>query len=212
MNNYTQIIPAVPAPVAGVYTDDDLHKARGLSQVDPLSLQDVTNSREELECRKRLHVNNPLGITANEVSAAEVRHLKVMEQNLGDAAPAWFAGAMANALAPLENALAQLENALAAGQSQNNSRILNSRSKSTDPLVPLVNNLNIVMPEFPLTASNILGLPANVGLGIIGVPAMTAVPIDSWLAAYDLPNGPASGSLEQRRRLLCKFIGIDHLN
>ncbi len=191
--HYPAGIPPLP-PLASAAGQAQVGAAAagGIAAGSLLDLANVNDVDKELRNRKRIRSADPNQATPAEVASARVRKHAVLaihasQTYAGDGAPAWFAPAMADALAPLRNELRHME-------SRAVSRSYNATIKVIDtPLYGLVGNNGAVPAHFPADIS--------------ALRTLTPARVNGLLTAYGQPH---VGDAQARKVRLANFIGANH--
>lgn len=183
----------------------------------PLNVNDVNDSRRELRSRKRMR---ELGqVPENSVSVSEIRHHAVISEHTvnliaGAPAPAWFAPAVAAAVAPivsrLENSEARVKNCSRVDAANNG--VHNAFASPLSPLCKIIAGLG---PPLPGGAGG-AGLIAPTVGAVVGAPfpgtvaalnAITAAQINVLARLFNDQFGIVAGDgLLERRQKFRDFV------
>jgi hypothetical protein len=234
MNYGTAIPPLPPLASADGQARAGHDAATGIGAGTALVLMDVTNAQKETESRKWAQYKNHDHVTEDEMAAAIVREHAVVASHASQAyagagAPAWFAPAMANALAPVTTQLNNLTT-----QQNNLTTQLNNLTTHQNNLTTQLNNLTTQLNDLrgdlrhaesravsrsynssintndtrlEILVGNNGVIPANFPADITALRGLSALHVNGLLTAY---GQNLVGTVEERRRRLATFIGANH--
>jgi hypothetical protein len=212
--NYGTAIPPLPQLASADGQARTGHDAAaGIGTGTALVLTDVTNAQKETRSRKRVRCNNHNHVNEDEMAAAIIREHAVVASHASQAyagagAPAWFAPAMANALAPVmtqQNNLMTQQNNLMTQQNVLRDELRHAESRAV--LRSYNSSISTNDTRLEILVGNNGVIPANFPADITALRGLTAARVDGVLTAY---GQNLVGTVEERRRRLAKFIGANH--
>eukprot|EP01035_Chromulina_nebulosa_P023975 gene23975-31122_t len=172
---------------------------------NPAVLEEISDSimcgahREE-EVNKRRKVDHLVTTVKEDVVDAVIKEQSVIQNFSGDntSPPAWFAGAMAAALAPLEARMNLAEKRM----NIMDARIFNASAiRQSD---------TIMAPIIPPAVTPPNGFPATLGELFVYDDDGRMLDISAYLAVYGLtlPDGVAPENDLEKRKVLARFLGL----